>query len=273
MNLTRFTIASLIGAVILLAAFALALRIYASWNDEYAFGSPAQCNVSVVRLEGTLYQSAAYDEAGVLLPGASADDIARRIEEAQSYGDEGVILFIDSGGGYMVPAETVMKALQRSSIPAVAVIGENGLSAAYMAATGADRIIASPYSSVGSIGVTFSYLENAGANDADGYTFQELASGPLKDAGNPDAPLSAEGRARFQELADYYGDLFIKLVAQNRNVDPAVVAGVADGFSITSPKALELGLIDELGDMDTALDYLSGATGIAKEDLELCDPL
>ncbi len=222
------------------------------------------CNVSNIKLQGDLYTYT----TGENLDEIASQDIVSAIENADLDSNiKAIILEIDSVGGTPVAAEEVANALKRASKPTVALIREYGTSAAYLAATGADIIFASAMSDVGSIGITMSYLDYSKQNQQEGIIFNELSSGKFKDAGSPDKPLTEEERELFMKEIKILNDNFIKIVAENRNLDTEEVKKLADGSSILGEEAIEKGLIDEIGGLNSVKTYLGDRLG---EKIEIC---
>ncbi|MBU1993030.1 S49 family peptidase, partial [Patescibacteria group bacterium] len=213
------------------------------YDDEayYEENSLDTCNVLNIKLHGDLYTYT----TGENLDEVASQDIISAIENADSDPNiKAIILEIDSVGGTPVAAEEVASALKRAQKPTVALIREYGTSAAYLAATGADMIFASAMSDVGSIGITMSYLDYSKQNQQEGITYNQLISGKFKDIGNPDKPLAAEEKELFMRDVKILNDNFIKIVAENRNLDVEEVRKLADGSSVLGEMALEKGLID-----------------------------
>ncbi|MFH1598300.1 MAG: S49 family peptidase [Patescibacteria group bacterium] len=218
-------------------------------------------NVAGIELHGDLVTYISpenYDEDGYpLVDQTASEDITAIIEDAESNDDiEAIILEVDSVGGGPVAAEEVAKALKAANKPTVALIREYGDSAAYYAATGADRIFASENSDVGSIGVTMSYLDYSQQNVEDGIIYQEISSGKFKNTGDPDKPLSDEEKAYLQRDTMILHENFVKAVSANRGLDIEKVRELADGSSMPGEMALDNGLIDQIGGMDEIADYL-----------------
>ncbi len=230
------------------------------------------CNVSGINFHGDLYTyipasdygadgNLMYDEVG-------AENLTYYIEEAEKNNNiKAIILEIDSRGGSPVAGEEIANVLRRVQKPTVALIRESGTSAAYYAATGADRIFASVNSDVGSIGVTMSYLDNSLQNQKEGLTYNQLSVGKYKDAGDPDRKLTTEEIAIFMRDLDIIHQNFIKAVAENRNLDINKVKALADGSSMLGEAALKNGLIDEIGDINSVKEYLKEKIGA---DIEIC---
>lgn len=184
---------------------------------------------------------------------------------------QGVLFRIDSLGGTPVASEILMNEIQRVNLPTVALIREIGTSGAYWAATGANTIIASPLSVVGSIGVTASYLENSQKNKEEGLTYVDLSSGKFKDTGVPDKPLTKEERDLFMRDLTISHGVFVEEVAANRRLPVEKVAALADGSTMLGQQAVGEGLIDMLGDQETARTWFAEKLGLAKEDVIFCE--
>ena len=245
------------------SANSYALQVY---KDAYG----DSCNIAVVRLENDeLYATdVAQSSNGV---GYGADVLAAQINQAKEDDSiHGVLLEVDSPGGSPTGGEMIANALKGLGKPSVALIYDQGDSAAYFAATGATAIIASPFSSVGDIGVTSSFVDYAGSNTKAGNTFEQISSGKYKDAGNPDKPLTAEELALLQKNVDQEYQTLVHEIAQNRNMPVSTVMSLADGADMPGSEALGKGLVDALGDRTTALNWF--AKKLHRSDITLCDP-
>jgi protease IV len=237
----------------------------ALYGDDFSGDSSSgECNVSGISLRGTLVTYIPDDTADLI----SSDDILNYLEQAETDKDiKAIVLEINSYGGSAVAAEEIANALKRVTKPTVAFIRDGGVSAAYWAATGADMIFASKNSDVGSIGVTMSYLDYVGQNQKEGFTYNQLSAGKFKDTGSPDKPLSQEEKNLLMRDVNIIHQNFIKAVAENRKLDITKVVGLADGSTMLGEMALKNGLIDGIGRLFEANEYLKGKIG---EDAVVC---
>lgn len=235
----------LVGGIVLLQALG---------EETIPPRTPDECNIAVVPIVG---QITTIDEDNLELFTASADRIVGDLERAEK--DEqirGVMVRIDSPGGNVIASRLVMDAIRRMTKPTVALIREMGTSGAYLAASGADQIVAFPDSDVGSLAVTMSYVQNAAENEQAGREYIQLSSGKFKDAGDPNRVLTAEERAIFERNIDEAHRLLVETVAENRNVPVASILALADGSTMLGTKAKEGGLVDQLGNKETAKTWL-----------------
>jgi len=256
--------------VLVLALVAVAIAVgggiaFATYEAQ----QPAACNVADVQLYGALVYypaenggSASSATGDGSLDQTAAEDVRQEIEAADADpGVKAILLQIDSPGGDPVAGEDVMDALRHASKPTVALVADEGTSAAYLAATGADMIFASANSSLADIGVTQSYIDYASQNTDQGLTWESLTAGQYKDAGNPDAPLTPAEKALFQRDLDITWANLVDWIAANRRLPTSTVAALADGSSMEGAMALQDGLIDKIGSIYDVEDYLAQKTG------------
>lgn len=260
-----------------LSIIILAMTVITFWAEQYCLNfmddsSDESCNVSNVKLQGyltTYISNEGKDENGIpLWDETSSEDIARAVEEAERDDNiKAIILEIDSHGGEPVAAEEIANALKKANKPTIALIRGYGTSAAYYAAAGADLIFASASSSIGSIGVTTSYLDNTKKNEKEGLTFNQLSVGEFKDMFSSDKPLTDEERKLIERDLNILHENFIKAVAENRKMDIEKARQLADGSSMPGQMALENNLIDRIGGINEVKEYLKEKIG---EEAEIC---
>ncbi|MDO8668736.1 MAG: S49 family peptidase [Candidatus Buchananbacteria bacterium] len=230
------------------------------------------CNVVGINLHGEVVTYVPPENEGS--NGYSTQDqtgsesIMQYIEEAEADDSiKAIVMEIDSMGGSPVAGEEISLALKNAKKPSVVFIRSAGDSSAYLAATGADKIYASKYSDVGSIGVTMSYLDSSRENQLSGQTYNSLSSGKFKDSGDPDKSLSNEEKAIFMRDIIIMKNNFVKNVAENRKLDIKKVEFLADGSTMLGEMALQNGLIDAIGGYPEIKDYLTKTIG---EKPEIC---
>lgn len=195
---------------------------------------------------------------------ADVDDILDFIEKAEEDGSVQAVIFeINSPGGAPVGSDEIARAVERLNKTKVAVIRDVGASGAYWIATSTDYIVANPMSITGSIGVMGSYLEFGGLLSDYNVTYRRLVSGEHKDIGSPMKEMTPEETAIFQKALDEIHEEFITTVAENRGLKEEKVRELATGQFYTGRQALNHGLVDELGTIRQAEDYIK-----KKEELE-----
>lgn len=232
----------------------------------------ADCNAKGIELHGdvvTYIAPNSLDKDGNPLNDETAsENVIYQINEAEADDTiKAIILEVDSYGGSAVAAEEMANALKRATKPTVVLVRTAAASAAYWASTGANVIFASSLSDIGSIGVTMSYLDNTKKNDNEGLTYNSLSTGKFKDYGNPDKILTEEEKVLVMRDLNITHNMFVKAVADNRNLDINKVKAIADGSSMPGEMALENGLIDKIGGMEEVKEYLKNKIG---EEVNVC---
>lgn len=270
----------IITALVVIFSFYISLWIWGSWHDEWSgynasiAVSDGFCNIAIIPIVGNVipYAGADEDGSGNMPPSTNPEDtlVALRVAEADP-NIRGVLVRIDSLGGSPVAAEVIANGLKHASLPLAALIREAGASAAYLAATGAKTIIASPFSDIGSIGVTMSYIDNSAKNTKEGLQYVPLTSAKFKDYGDPDKPLTADERTLLERDLKIYHEQFVKEVAENRNLPIEQVVKLADGSSMPGALALENKLIDALGDKETARAWFAEQLKLPLEEVMFCE--
>jgi protease-4 len=229
------------------------------------------CTVAGIELHGSLYTylpEHAEGDTDFDYDAFASENIVWAIKQAnQNENIKAVLLEVDSSGGSPIGGQEIDIAVKNSEKPVVALIREIGASAAYLAISSADKIFASKYSDVGSIGVTMSYLNNVEKNRKEGYTYEQVSVGKYKDAGSPDKALTSEEKALFLRDTKIIYENFIKAVSENREIPLDEVRSFADGSSVLGEKAKELGLIDEVGGINEVEAYIEETIG---ENSEIC---
>ena len=178
-----------------------------------------------------------------------------------------VLLNIESPGGTTTGSERVYDELRLLSAkkPVVAVVGSVAASGAYIAALGSDRIFSEGNSLVGSIGVLFQFPNVSKLLNTIGVQVESVKSAPLKAAPNGLEPTSPEARAALASLVTDSFDWFKGRVKTRRNMTDAELVRVSDGRVFTGRQAIDLKLIDELGNERAAIAWLEREKGIAKD--------
>lgn len=167
-----------------------------------------------------------------------------------------LVVDIDSPGGSAPGADLLYHSLRRvaEKKPVVAFIRSVGASGAYYLACAATRIVASPAALVGSIGVISVQPVAQGLIDRLGLGVYVYKGGAHKDLGAFWRTPSVEEQARLQGLVDQFYAAFVQVVAQARRLDEAQARERATGEVFLAPRAKELGLVDELGGFQQAVE-------------------
>ena len=166
-----------------------------------------------------------------------------------------IVLRIDSPGGAVGPSQEIYREIRRAakSKPVVASLGGVAASGGYYIASAASHIVANPGTITGSIGVIIHFPNLRELFSKIGYQMTTIKSGQFKDIGNPAREMTPEEKELLQATIDETYRQFVRDVAQARNLPEDDVRKVADGRIIMGEKALELKLVDQLGNFEDAV--------------------
>jgi len=145
-------------------------------------------------------------------------------------------------------------------------MGDVAASGGYYISVYADRIVASPGTLTGSIGVISQFIYIEGLLEKLGLELETIKAGEHKDMGI--RPLTEEERQIMQDITDDLYEQFVAAVAEGRGLPVAEVRQLATGQLYTGGQALNLGLVDELGGLDTAIELASSLAGITTPEIE-----
>ncbi len=274
----------LLGAVVVASAIGSAIAMFFIQNGALAMGSAennsSSCNVLDLQIYGNIVNTRAdinvadtlmlNDSAStVLTPNYTiATDVEYGLKTAAANPNiKALLIDVDSNGGGSQAGQEMANAIRAFGKPSIAVIHGIGVSSGYLVAAAADRILALEDSTVGSIGATYSFLNQAEKNKKDGIVYEQLSSGPFKDTFSPDKPLTPAEREIISRDLKILREGFVKQVAEYRHLPVEKVDALADGSTMLGLQALESGLIDEIGGTREALTHLEQIIG---EPVSLC---
>ena len=185
-----------------------------------------------------------------------------------------IVLRIDSPGGSVGASQEIYKEVIRTNEvkPVIASMGSMGASGGYYAALGAENIIANPGTMTGSIGVIIKFPNLEGLFEKIGYRSEVIKSGPLKDVGASNRPMSEKERKLMQDLIDNVYGQFVRDIAIARGMEENTIKELADGRIYTGEQALEVGLIDSLGNFTDAITIAAEMGGLDIENPQLLYP-
>jgi protease-4 len=180
-----------------------------------------------------------------------------------------VVIRIDSPGGAVGPSQEIYDEVKKLADKKVVVCSMGNLAASggFYIAMACPHILAEPGTLTGSIGVISMFPNVQGLAKRFDVKMETVKSGKLKDAGNPFREMTPEDRAYWQELVDQVYKQFVGAVVESRELPEEEVRKFADGRVLTGEQAQQLGLIDELGNFNDAVDAAkeqAGLTGDAR---------
>ncbi|MFZ3085086.1 MAG: signal peptide peptidase SppA, partial [Candidatus Hydromicrobium sp.] len=176
-----------------------------------------------------------------------------------------ILLRVNSPGGSPAASQEIYEEIKKMEKPVVVSVSDTCASGAYYVASAADRIIANRSSSVGSIGVIMQIPNYEDLYEKLGLKYTTIKQGKYKDVGSPDRPLTKEEMKLLEaQLKEIYRQ-FIADVAEARSMDVSEVEELATGWVFLGTEALELGLIDDIGNYKDAINIAAELGGIKGE--------
>lgn len=189
-------------------------------------------------------------------------ELIRRLRESRRV--PAVVLDIDSPGGSATASDDMYLALRRLAErkPLVAAVRGVGASGSYLAAMAAHRVVANPNAVVGSIGVIAVGPRLRVLLERVGVRVSETRAGRLKGLGAPWRDETPEEADKERALVDALYDAFVERVSEGRKMAPERVRELATGEVWLAREALGLGLVDEIGDLERAIEIAAGMAGV-----------
>ncbi|HEX7949681.1 MAG TPA: signal peptide peptidase SppA [Candidatus Limnocylindrales bacterium] len=189
-------------------------------------------------------------------------ELVRRLRESRRV--PAVVLDIDSPGGSATASDDMFLALERLAArkPLIASIRGTGASGAYLAAMAARTVVAQPHAVVGSIGVISAGPRLPRLLDRLGVSVSENRAGRLKGMGAPWRDETDEERAKEQAIVDAFYAAFVARVARGRHLPEERIRELASGEVWLGEQALDLGLVDEIGDLERAVELAAAAADV-----------
>ena len=191
------------------------------------------------------------------------------VEELNAYAEDSsikaIVLRIDSPGGGVVVSQEIYNAVKnarKAGKKVVASMGTVAASGGYYVAAAADKIVANPGTLTGSIGVKMEFANIEKLLEKIGVRGVVVKAGEYKDVGSPFRDMSEPEKKILQDVIDDVHSQFIKAVAEGRNMQEAEVRAIADGRIFTGRQALDLKLVDQLGDLTDSIKVAGDLVGI-----------
>ncbi|MEW6624623.1 MAG: signal peptide peptidase SppA [Bacillota bacterium] len=254
----------IVGTVALLLLFTLvASFLWGGPERTDKAGSGSQ--IAVIYIEGVIMGGRSGSD---FLSGATAGsmtvmDQLRKAAEDHTVG--AVVLRLNTPGGSVPASQEIAQEITRlkeTGKPVIASMGDMSASAGYYLAALADIIVANPATITGSLGVYMQVANYEELYDKLGIEYNYIKSGEHKDMGAPNRKLTPREEEILQGMVNDIYEQFVQVVADGRKLPIERVREVADGRIFTGKQALELDLVDKLGNYYDALDLAAEVAGI-----------
>lgn len=242
-----------LGVFILVLFAVVFFYAYFTGGDSKVISMFSGEGIGILQIEGTI------DDSQLVL------GEIKRFKEAPWI--KAIVVRIDTPGGGVAPTQEIFEAIQkaRAKKPFIASMGSMATSGGYYVASACEKIIANPGTLTGSIGVIMQFNNVEELMKKIGIKGFNVKSGANKDLGSPFQPLSPEGRQILQSLVDDVHGQFVSAVASGRGMDEAKVRKLADGRIYSGAQAKAVGLVDQFGTLDDAIDLAAKRAGIEAE--------
>ncbi|MEL6460009.1 MAG: signal peptide peptidase SppA [Cyanobacteria bacterium J06621_15] len=225
---------------------------YATLANRNLSKRNSENKIAVVYAEGTIVNG---DGESEQVGGNRFARIFRRLRQDKDV--KAVVLRVNSPGGSATASEIIQREvrLTRDVKPVVVSMGDSAASGGYWIAVDSNRIFAEPNTITGSIGV-FGRIPNFQklAND-NGITWDSVKTGEYADIGTSTRPQTDAELAIFQSSVNRIYSKFLDKVAKGRNLPQAKVAEIAQGRVWSGKAAKDIGLVDEIGGLNAAVEY------------------
>lgn len=231
--------------------------------DSYKERNSSRNQIAVIYAEGQIYDGKG-QEGNIY-----SQDLSKTIRKAREDNDiKAIVLRVNSPGGSALASAVIGREIElaKQVKPVVVSMGNYAASGGYWISANADYIFADPTTLTGSIGVfgTFPNLQGL-LNNKLGLTFDVAKTNKNADFGNITQPLTEEQYAKLQQMVVKTYDDFTYLVANGRGLRQSYVDSIGQGRVWAGADALELGLVDALGDMEDAIAYTAERLGFGND--------
>ena len=236
--------------ILLILGMALYLSFYkAGLNLGKAKSFSLRDKIGVVRVEGIISDSMEITEQ--LDEFGKDDSIAA------------VVLRVDSPGGGVAASQEIYDAVieLKKTKKVVASMGSIAASGGLLVACAADKIVANPGTITGSISAIMQFANFEELLKKVGVKSSVVKSGQYKDIGSPLREMTPEEKVIVQDLVDDIYNQFIDVIVKDRKIPREKVVAISDGRVFSGRKAKELGLVDHLGDMNSAVKLAGKLAG------------
>ncbi|MDD5024694.1 MAG: signal peptide peptidase SppA [Methanoregula sp.] len=213
--------------------------------------------VSVIRMEGTMVTG---DFSDIDMIGS--EQVGRQLRDAADDPmTNAIVLRVNSAGGTPAAAQEIIRDLEyaKTKKPVVVSMGDMATSAAYYVSAHADRIYANPDTFTAGVGVIWTFADISNWNTREGYNISVIKSGDKKDMGSTARPISDDERGYAQKIVNDSFEMFVTDVLDQRVI---ARSDIDDGRVIRGADAVKINIIDELGNLNDAID---GAKALAEK--------
>ena len=243
------------------------LSTYSSSSSSVSSGHSDAIGVMIA--SGTIMSGSSSGRNGIL----GATTFEKSMRSFRENDDvKAVVLRIDSPGGSATASEAMWQAVKETSTekPVVVSMGDMAASGGYWLATAGDTILASPHTLTGSIGVFGMHLSLGRMMETKlGITYDHVSTSDFADMFSGMRPLRDAERALFERSLGQIYTKFLERVAESRDMTVDAVDAIGQGRIWTGEAALNAGLVDQLGDLDDAIEIAAEMASLEKDEYRI----
>lgn len=241
---------AVLGLIILLTSACICLPEKAEVGGD---------KIALIRLEGVISEEGQFTLSPAITPERVSELLERAAEDEKI---KAVVLRINSPGGSAAASWEIARMIKDFQKPIVVSMGDTATSGGLYISVYADKIIANPNTITGSIGVLSEVFIVEGLLEKLGIEAEVIKSGEHKDMIAGLRPLTPKEREILQRICDELHEEFVRAVAEGRKMEEEEVRRIATGEIFTGRRALELGLVDELGGLEEAIEAAADLAGL-----------
>ena len=236
----------------------------ANYAKSFKDKNNSKNEVAVIYASGQIYDGKGDENADIYSENLSKT--IRKVREDENV--KAIVLRVNSPGGSAVASAIIGRELDltKEVKPVIVSMGNYAASGGYWISAKADYIYADPTTLTGSIGVFGTFPNMQGfLNDKIGLTFDVAKTNENADFGTITQPLTEFQYAKLQENVVKTYDQFTNRVAEGRGLRQTYVDSIGQGRVWAGVDAIEIGLVDELGDMEDAIAYAAQKAGLGSD--------
>ena len=231
---------------------------------------PIGNKIAVISLDGAIASQSSFFGSSI-----TPELVKGQLDKAEKdITAKAIVLRVESPGGVVAPCQEILEEINKvkQSKPIVVSMRSMAASGGYYISAGADSIIALPGTLTGSIGVISQIPNVKGLYEKLGIEMQTFKGGKYKDMYSGFRELTSEENEIMQKMTDEYYEQFVEVVAEGRGLSKDTVRNLATGQLYTGVEAKKLGLVDELGGLDTAIAVAARLANIKTWQVEYYRP-
>ena len=236
----------------------------ANYAQSYRIKKSSKNEVAIIYATGQIYDGKGNEDQNIY-----SENLAKTIRKVREDKDvKAIVLRVNSPGGSAVASAIIGRELDlaKAEKPLIVSMGNYAASGGYWISAKADYIFADPTTLTGSIGVFGTFPNMQGfLNDKIGLTFDVAKTNENADFGTVTQPLTEFQYAKLQQNVVKTYDDFTRRVAEGRNLRQTYVDSIGQGRVWAGADAIEIGLVDQLGDLEDAIAFAAEKAGLGDD--------